>query len=479
MKIFDPLNIELKKQVLVQASAGTGKTHTITSLFTRLVCEGYFVDSILVVTFTEAASAELKHRIRNRLVSALNFFENINKPKYYDNNDFASYLFKGLKHDIQRKKLRLKTAIACFDEASIMTIHSFCLQILKENAFESRTLFNVKLTSDSLSVIREIVFDFTSIEINNLDPFFLKFLKLRNFKIKNFISILEKVLSRPFINIIPKNVLFQDVSREYKEISLKISNILKYQEQDIINIFLTHKGINKRSYSKKNVPKWLKSAKNHVLKSNYIFNMTEKGDSLYKFTCSRLMEKNKKDIDVPKHDFFDLCEKILKLSNILEKNILAIKLKFINFAVKELKKQKENLGICFFDDLINTLANALEGKQGRILLSQIRKKYLAGLIDEFQDTDQRQYSIFSKIFFNNSLSSFFMIGDPKQAIYGFRGGDIFAYLKACKDTNKRVYTLQENWRSDPLLVNSVNKLFLKKHNHFIFKDIEFYPVKTH
>ena len=478
MKNFDPLNIELKKQVLVQASAGTGKTYTITSLFTRLVCEGYFVDSILVVTFTEAAAGELKHRIRNKLVFALNLFENINKHKHYENDDFASYLFKGSKHDIAIKKSRIKTAIACFDEASIMTIHSFCLQILKENAFESRTFFNVKLTSDSLSIIREIVLDFTSIEINNLDPFFLTFLTFKKFHTKNFIPILKKVLSRPLIKILPQNILFQDVSQKYKEISLKISNILKHQEQDIINIFLTHKGINKRSYNKNNVKKWIDKAKYDALKSNHIFNMTEKGDSLYKFTCSRLSHKNKKNIDVPKHEFFNLCEKILKLSNILEKNILAIKLKFINFAVKELKKQKENLRIYFFDDLINSLANALEGKQGKILLSQIRKKYLAGLIDEFQDTDQRQYFIFSKIFSNDSLSPFFMIGDPKQAIYGFRGGDIFAYLKACKDAKKRVYTLRENWRSDPLLVNSVNKLFLKKHNPFIFKDIEFYPVQT-
>ena len=530
MQVLDPLKLELKNNVLIEASAGTGKTYTITTLFTRLVAAGFSVDSILVVTFTEAAAAELKQRIRQRLAAALSALETsccCPGPNRKDeapctglkdepdqalehdvkdepdpglehdvNDELILYLMKGGKKDIAEKRSRIRQGIICFDEASIMTIHSFCFKILRENAFETRALFNVELTPDTRSLIRETVLDFMAIKVNNLDPLFLRFLKQKNFKVQTLVSLFTRAVSRPCITIIPAHAEFSDdVSQEYRDLCHELLKVLQRDREEIMDILNTHPGVNRRSYSKKSIVKWLDTAESDLVKFHrnimvdefsthpdsasigHIFNMTEKGDSLYKFTSSRLNEKNKKGQPVPAHLFFDLCEKLLGIFHILETNVIALKTQFFSFAAEELEKRKDRLGICFFDDIVNGLADALEGKSAGMLVSTIRKKYRAGLIDEFQDTDQRQYSIFSKIF-SGTTSPFFMIGDPKQAIYAFRGGDIFAYLRAVKDAEGRAYTLEKNWRSDPALVRAVNTVFMQSTSPFYFKDICFSPVTT-
>jgi exodeoxyribonuclease V beta subunit len=101
-----------------------------------------------------------------------------------------------------------------------------------------------------------------------------------------------------------------------------------------------------------------------------------------------------------------------------------------------------------FDDLLLKLQAALKGRGGGDLAKAIRRKYRAALIDEFQDTDPVQYAIFQSIFLDEG-SVLFLVGDPKQSIYGFRGADIFAYMKAV-DRVDALYTLKENWRSEPL-----------------------------
>ena len=487
MHLLDPLKLELEKNVLIEASAGTGKTYTITTLFTRLVVKGFDVESILVVTFTEAAAAELKHRIRQRLVSALSAMEENDRSE--DKDELDLYLLNGSKNQIAQRISRIKQAIVCFDESAIMTIHSFCFRILRENAFETGALFNVKLIPDTKSIVKDIVIDFMAVEINDLDPVFLKFLKKKNFKITSLVSLFTRFMSRPGVKIIPDpdHEKFSDVSDNYRDICIKLLKTLKNCREEIKDIFLNHPGVNRRSYSRKSVEKWLGTAEKHLDSADFdsaghnsaghIFNMTEKGDSLYKFTNSRLREKNKTNCPVPCHAFFDLCEKLLELSHVFEINITALKIKFLAFVMKKLEIKKERLGICFFDDIVNGLVSALESKNADLLVKGIREKFSAVLIDEFQDTDQRQYSIFSKIF-SGTNSPFFMIGDPKQAIYAFRGGDIFAYLRAVKDTKGRAYTLEKNWRSDPLLVNAVNIIFMKKENPFLFNEIGFNPVVT-
>jgi len=143
MKPLDPFNLDLDRTTLIEASAGTGKTYTITTLYCRLIAQGIAVESILVVTFTEAASAELKLRIRQRISATLDKLLQLEAEAEDD-------LVRFFRHSADKALVcrRLSLALTCFDQASILTIHAFCLSMLKENAFECQYPFDVQLMPD-------------------------------------------------------------------------------------------------------------------------------------------------------------------------------------------------------------------------------------------------------------------------------------------------------------------------------------------
>ncbi len=481
MELLNPFDFDLKNTILIEASAGTGKTYTITTIYVRLVLKGYRPDSILVVTFTEAAASELKLRIRDRVAGALSYLEHIDSVSIAEiesDREFYQYLESCTHEELENRKKNLRTALNLFDEASILTIHSFCLKMLKENAFESGTPFDMELSLDSFQIRQEISFDFFAEKVNNLDPLFLKYLKKRNFVPESLMSKFSRLLSRPDIELIPAEAEFKDVFDEYRALTCRIRTYISCNGTELEDYIKNSPEINKQSYRKNLVAKWLEQTARQLSHpdGNIVFDMHEKGDPIYKFTLTRLKEKLKPGHDLPDHEFFNLCQKLFELNKAFEKNILSLELSYFEYLKKGLEKNREKLGIVFFNDLINNLARALRGRDGQALAAVIREKYRAALIDEFQDTDQTQYSIFSKLF-TGRKNLFCMIGDPKQAIYGFRGGDIFAYLRAVGDCRK-VYTLNKNYRSDSLLVQAVNAIFQNRSNPFMYEKIGFYPVTT-
>ncbi|MCF6249564.1 MAG: UvrD-helicase domain-containing protein, partial [Desulfobacula sp.] len=333
--------------------------------------------------------------------------------------------------------------------------------------------------------------------VNNLDTLFLSYLNQQQVTPENIIATFSKALSRPDLVCLPRHSQFIDFFDDYRQIVEKIQTLLDQKSDEIIQLIAHHKGLDKRSYTKKNVPRWLKVTQDKIFRTgvNTLFKMEEKGDAIYKFTQTRLDTKIKSGAPLS-HPFFDCCEQLLGFFDQFLTNLISLKLKFIQFFKQELEKMKTTQGICFFDDLVNDLAWALDlenkkiakgkdapkeqpGQENRAehdLKVAVRKTYKACLIDEFQDTDPRQYDIFSTLFAQKG-TAFFMIGDPKQAIYAFRGGDIFAYLKASRQCDQR-FTLEKNYRSAPLLVKGVNQIFLNQKNPFSYKDIEFTQVST-
>src|SRR4029077_4212956 len=116
-------------------------------------------------------------------------------------------------------------------------------------------------------------------------------------------------------------------------------------------------------------------------------------------------------------------------------------------------------------DMLTRLDEALRGEKGKVLRKSLRDRFTVALVDEFQETDPLQYSIFLQIYGGSDRSVFF-IGDPKQAIYGFRGADVFTYLEAAKVANRR-YTLGRNWRSEAKLLDGVNAIFRRRGDPFV------------
>ncbi|WP_035237627.1 exodeoxyribonuclease V subunit beta [Desulfobacter vibrioformis] len=473
---LDPFSLDLEKISLIEASAGTGKTYTISTLFVRLVAMGYKVESILVVTFTEAAAAELKLRIRKRLVHCLMVLSGQENDEY-NADDLTCFLQKQSDADQIRRLLRL--AVTCFDQAAIMTIHAFCFSVLRENAFESNAHFDIELMADNRGFVDQVVRDFFSGRINHLDSLFLSFLDQNNITPDTFAKGLVQAASRQEIRVVPAPPAFQEIWDDYKETVNSAAEILNRELEGILNLIQDHAGIEKRSYNKKNLSNWLDACQKKFENSpgtDLLFDMSEKGDALYKFTRTRLAEKTKAGHTPPAHVFFDLCEHLLDLSRSMAANLIALRYLFLDDYAKALAAMKQGQGACFFDDLINDLATALDGPGGHALKTAVRKRFHACLIDEFQDTDPGQYKIFS-ILFTDPDTPFFMIGDPKQAIYGFRGGDIFTYMTASKACNQS-FTLTKNYRSAPAMVQAVNTIFSLKDNPFGFELIPFQPVET-
>jgi exodeoxyribonuclease V beta subunit len=473
---LDPFALDLEKISLIEASAGTGKTYTITTLFVRLVAMGYKVESILVVTFTEAAAAELKLRIRKRLVHCLMVLSGEESDEYAV-DDLTDFLQK--QSDAEQIRRLLRLAVTCFDQAAIMTIHSFCFSVLRENAFESNAHFDIELMADNRNFVDQVVRDFFSGRINHLDSLFLSFLDRNNITPDTFAKGLVQAASRPEIRVVPEPPAFQEIWNDYKETVTSAAKILNRELEGIRNLIQDHAGIDKRSYNKKNLSNWLDACQKKFENSparDLLFDMNEKGDALYKFTRTRLAEKTKAGHSPPSHVFFDLCEHVLDLSRSMAANLIALQYLFLDDYALALATMKQGQGACFFDDLINDLATALDGPGGHGLKTAVRKRFHACLIDEFQDTDPGQYKIFS-ILFTDPGTAFFMIGDPKQAIYGFRGGDIFTYMTASNACDQS-FTLTKNYRSAPAMVRAVNTIFSSKKNPFGFELIPFLPVGT-
>lgn len=481
---LDPLTFPLFGKRLIEASAGTGKTYTIASLFIRLLLghgkdNGYIfpltVDKILVVTFTEAATAELRSRIRERIVSVrLAFLAG------HSEDPFSQRLISD-SNSVQADIRLLRFAELQIDEAAIYTIHGFCQRMLKQNAFESGSLFQHNLLEDDTQFLLQAVNDFWRTFFYDLSAPLTELIFSYWQNPQALKKELLSYLSHSDMQFLPEICDF-DFKYKYKN-SLAIIKNLKNNwiksESDYFDI-ITHSNISKRSYSKKNLPNWLDQISCWAFVVDSSLNMPK---NLSKFSQKVLYEKTPKGA-TPKHAVFSEIEKILELDLSLKNTVL---IKAIHWVRAHLQKNKQAQTLLGFDDLLSNLNNALQKSENNHLAAQIRLTYPIALIDEFQDTDPVQYSLFNLIYQtdkgdpklgNEKSSGLFMIGDPKQAIYSFRGADIFTYMKARQSVTAH-YSLDYNYRSSPEMIHAVNAFFDFCPAPFVYEnDIPFIKVKA-
>jgi exodeoxyribonuclease V beta subunit len=473
-RVFDPLETPLEGANLIEASAGTGKTYTITGLFLRLLLEkNLALHQILVVTFTEAATEELKDRIRSRIRQAIDAFS--------QGRSEEPFLDKLVRQQASADKALtlLRDALRSFDEASIFTIHGFCRRMLHENAFESGSLFDTELVTDPSAMIRESVDDFWRHHLTTASPLFVTYSLGSGFTTGELMSLLQRRMNQPFLRIVPEEE-GPDTGLQEKRFREAFSKALKVwaaSMEDIARLLTSYEGFNRVSYSVPKVEGWLEEMED-------LFTYGENAAGLFpgfkKFCSGEIAKGMKKGFAPPEHPFFDRCEDLYQSSQDLEsafrRRLLGLKVKLFKEVGEALSKSKIERNVQTFDDLLLKLLTALEGKGGGDLAIAIRRKYRAALIDEFQDTDPVQYAIFQSVF-GRGGSILFLVGDPKQSIYGFRGADIFAYMEAVDQVDTR-YTLTENWRSDPELIQSINALFGNVQPAFVYEKIPFEPAKA-
>ncbi|MBI5185287.1 MAG: exodeoxyribonuclease V subunit beta [Nitrospinae bacterium] len=469
MQEFDLFQCPLKGSNLIEAGAGTGKTYVITRLFLRLVVEERMpVNEILVVTFTEAATQELKSRTLEILRQALQELKNPSSP----DASLKEYLDRIGSGETARL---LNDAIRSFDEAAIFTIHGFCRRALSENAFESGSLFDTEITDDQEGLVEEIVEDFWRKKIYGATPELACHALDNKFTPENLKKSIGRHIEHPDMNIVPKPETWPCSPDAFRSVLKKVREAWPGAQAEIENILLTA-NLNRKTYRKQDIPGLLK-------KMELFSTSTASNPSLFegfeKYTASKLTASMNKGQAAPAHPFFALCEDLKNeagtLTEALDNHLLCLKYELFYYAEKELRRKKREKNLRSFGDLLTDLRNPLKDKaRGPVLADTLRARFKAALIDEFQDTDPVQWDIFKTVFHGRE-SVLFLIGDPKQAIYGFRGADVHAYLEAASKVSQ-AYTLGKNYRSEPGLVEAVNAVFSRTGNPFVYEGIQFRPA---
>ena len=475
---LDPLAIDLTGTTLIEASAGTGKTHAIATLFVRLLLEGGLdVDRILVVTFTEAAAAELRERVRARLAVALGELSN---PGEAD-DDLRRLLTsrRAAGHD---DVPRLVAAIRSFDLATIATIHGFCQGVLQRNAFETGVSLDTELIVDEAPLLDEVIRDFMARELYTADPMFVAWVLQSKQPPKRSMRLARIAVSHPELPIHPADVTVGDApDRTAYLAAYGEARRLWLAERDAVAHVLSTSKVMHKSHAPDTWPPRF-TEMDSALREASPATLVEPG-SFVSFATGTLYEKTHKAARLagktPAHRFFDACEALLvaraPIAADFDDRLVSFKLRLIKYARKEVPKRKRTAGVQSFDDLLLQLDAALRSRTKARLIEQIRSRFGAALIDEFQDTDPVQYRIFRTLFGQRGGGTLVLIGDPKQAIYGFRGADVFAYLEAA--VGKRRVTMGNNWRSDPPLLAAIERLFAI-HQPFVLDGIDFVPVAS-
>ena len=470
--VFQLAETELRTGTsLVEASAGTGKTFTIAGLFLRLILEkNLSVREILVVTYTVAATEELRHRIRHTLAKALQAF-----TTGASDDPFLRALV--VRHADQRADLvaRLDRALYGFDEAPIYTIHGFCQRVLRDRAFETGNLFDTELVTDQTPLLRQLVEDYWRKQFYRASNIPVIFALKNGLSPEGLLPLVRSSLPHPFLKLLsPVDGQTPDSLAAALEATFASLREVWREQKDAIR---GHFGSSAR---------WANKPYNDEEAMDNAFRQLDLClgapefppsalDALQLFRKSAIAAKVSKKAKgpAPAHPFFDLCEELALAE---AHYIIGVKIGALHYVRQELPRRKDELKIQFFDDLLTRLHTALAGTGGPALAALLRRQYVAALIDEFQDTDPLQYDIFSRVF-TGPENYLFLIGDPKQAIYGFRGADIFTYLKARRQSDQ-AYTLKENWRSEAGLVRSVNTVFGTPTQPFVFPGIQFQPVEA-
>ncbi len=372
-EIFKP-GFELEGPHLVAASAGTGKTYNIQNIYARLVAEkGFRAAQIQVMTYTDAATKELRARVRAVLANMAQFLAGKTEGLGKDEQERLAKLRECARADIGGRgatallgadadavaRARVELALMEFDQAAISTIHGFCRRALVRFAFETDSAFRTEFADTKSEDLSRRVRDWWRRERPALEGPVKDGLELRTL-----------------------NRLVQELSR----------------------------------------------------KSDWTVDASAADDPAV-FALDRARE--------------------------------------IVDAYEEDRPARETQT---FDDLLRGLRDALrDAEKGPALAAHLRDEFKAALVDEFQDTDPVQYDIFRRVFLDQEVRpapALFLVGDPKQAIYSFRGGDIYTYKKAVTDpaVEASAFRLDRNYRSTPRLIDAVNALFMDSPGAYTFGD---------
>ncbi|MBU0903103.1 MULTISPECIES: exodeoxyribonuclease V subunit beta [Pseudomonas] len=447
---LDLLHDSFSGRSLIEASAGTGKTWTLTALYARLLLEKQLsVSQILVVTFTTAATAELRERIRKRLAELL---------AVYDNGPVDDALLNALhaQYPDAASHRRLLLAVHGFDEAAIFTIHGFCQRALQDAAFEAGGDFDNELTHDDREIIDALLADLWRHELAVAEPEWAAFLVQQKITPQSLRQRLRNHLGKPYLRIEPQPGTHSDMAA-LRAAWQQAQRLWQGESAAWLEQLKAFDGFKSNMCNPAKLGVWQTELDGYFSDAAALFSKTEAHRRLAR---EGLNKASKKGCEAPTNPLAaalqELCDALDAAQPEAEQRLIDLQVHLIGQLNEQLPARKAAQRLLAFDDLLNKLQQALQGEGGEHLASTLRTQYPVALIDEFQDTDPVQYRVFHRIY--QDAGDLCFVGDPKQAIYAFRGADLATYLQARSEA-ARQYSLTTNHRSTPQLIASLNQLF--------------------
>jgi exodeoxyribonuclease V beta subunit len=487
---LDVFDCPLDGTRLIEASAGTGKTWNICGLFLRLLLERRLeVQQILVVTFTNAATAELRERVRTRIAQTLARLRG-SGPALDD--PFVDTLLGSLRHQHgladAEMALRLDLALQTFDEASIFTIHGFCQRALADTPFTAGMPIALELLSDDSELRLEVVRDFWRSHVagDALPPALAAHLLSNKDSPQKWAALLKRQGAKPLSRVIWPAAL-GDAPGPASTPETTLSALAQAQtaaraiwraghEEVVACVMEALPRLNGNVYKEASV---LQAAADWAcqLASSDALAAPAGLDKLGLFTPARL--KPKKNQQPPRaHAFFAQAGALLELLDTARGELASARLRLLRQLLTEaparLRALKRERRVVAFDDMLFNLHEALTSGRQPGLAAALQARFPAALIDEFQDTDPLQFAIFKTIY-GGSAAPLFLVGDPKQAIYSFRNADLHTYLQARSEAVAE-YTLADNQRSTRALLAGLNGLFSINPQAFVLPGLGYQPV---
>jgi exodeoxyribonuclease V beta subunit len=482
----------------LEASAGTGKTWTLTSLTVRYLAEtDVTLPDVLLVTFTRAATAELRERVRLRIAEALRATEHALADPNWSSTDVVLDRIVGDAvrsgdngAELTVRRDRLRRAAQQLDEATISTIHGFCQRMLQHAALEAGVDFDAVLLDDDADLLAEIVDDHLARELRPASADWVRYLRdCGGVDRARLTALARQVAGLPSLRLLPDLVddgapLEQPWTDAVDAFRAVWTSGGRQQAIDLVARMHEERAFAKprqRTYTAKEAPKkageidaWL--ASEHALPPGKVDRRQPHRIDHYPlsyFTVAGLRSYLPDEAPDPHAEVLDAAAAVLDAASRPATRFLH---RAATYVWDELDRRKRQRTVLTFDDLLRRLADALEAPATRGAVRQaIRQRYQVALIDEFQDTDAVQWRIFSALF--DPDEPFVLIGDPKQAIYAFRGADIHTYV-AARNSRPELRSLQTNRRSDDSYVRACNALFGSS-GAFATPDIPYHPIDAH
>lgn len=480
MEPLDPLTLPLHGARLIEASAGTGKTWTLAALYLRLVlghgCPPRQPPQILVMTFTEAATAELKGRIRERLVQAQQAFRAAASGDLASSGDAlldalredvlvepAEGSGRGVPGGMAAALARLDGALQAMDEAAIHTLHGWSLRMLREHAFDSLSLFEQSAVVQGERQRQRLVADHWRRWLLPLPPEALAALGPAGQTPRQLLQALqplwreaERAPRAPSPEQEPPAALYLRLS-QHAQRAAELEREVRAAWPAVAEVVAGAIAAKRlKGYRKDRVPKV----------SEWAQEGGDPPDQLKYFTRVALQALGWEGADT--WAVFAHIEALLDIRAELAGFAERVLIQAAEAVAQAWQAHKQRQAQFDFADLLQRLHGAVCAPDGR-MAATLRAQYPVALVDEFQDTDPWQFGTLERIYLMQpeplAEVTLILIGDPKQAIYGFRGADLNTYLGARERVHGR-YTLPGNHRSSAAVVEVINHLFARQPSPF-------------